>query len=141
MIQTPTAAHETPRAAYAKARSCAEIILERMKLTGYDLMRTQVELLGAGDIVLAPDEQRDDPSEVVLRIAVHDERREAVERFTRELAPLVTSGPPGIAGYTAAHTPVRPVYAYWPTLVPKELVATHAEVHSAKEWLASPNRR
>ena len=124
----------------AKARSCAEIILERMKLTGYDLMRTQVELLGARDIVLAPDEQRDDPREVVLRIAVHDERREAVERFTRELAPLVTSGPPGLAGYTTAHTPVRPVYAYWPTLVPKELVATQVMVRSAKDWMTSRDR-
>jgi hypothetical protein len=31
---------------------------------------------------------------------------------------------------------VRPVFAYWPTLVPKELVTASVEVKKADEWNA-----
>jgi hypothetical protein len=58
----------------------------------------------------------------VLRITVRDSRRDAVERFTRELAPLVTSGPPGITGYTTGRPSVREVFAYWPALIAKYAV-------------------
>jgi hypothetical protein len=74
--------------------------------------------------------------EVVLRVAVHDVRREAVERFTREFAPLITSGPPGLAGYAAGRPQVRPVYAYWPTLVPKKHVIPRVRVQDASQWIS-----
>ena len=69
-----------------------------------------------------------------LRLAVHDPRREAIEYFTKQFAPLITSGPAGLAGYAAGRPQVRPVFAYWPTLVPKTLVPSHVEVRSAQEW-------
>ena len=62
------------------------------------------------------------PPEVLLRITVRDPRREAVERFTKELAPLVTSGPPGVTGYTTGRPQVREVFAYWPALIAKGAV-------------------
>ena len=65
---------------------------------------------------------RTNPPEVVLRVSVHDSRRSAVERFTKEFAPLVTSGPPGVTGYTTGRPPVREVFAYWPALVAKSVV-------------------
>jgi hypothetical protein len=67
-----------------------------------------------------------DAPEVVLRVTVRDDRRAVVERFTRELAPLVTSGPPGVTGYTTGRPAVREVFAYWPALVPRG--AVRAEV-------------
>jgi len=124
----------------AKAKACAEMVLARMKAAGFDLARTHVECLGAGEAVPLTSGQSAPAREVVLRIAVHDPRRAAVERFTREFAPLVTSGPPGLAGYTSARTSARPVYAYWPALVPKELVSPAVEVRPARQWLAAPRR-
>ena len=62
------------------------------------------------------------PFEVVLRVTVRDPNRAAVERFCREFAPLVTSGPPGIAGYATGRPTPRPAFGYWPALVPRELV-------------------
>jgi hypothetical protein len=73
---------------------------------------------------------------VVLRVTAHDPRREAVECFARQFAPLITSGPAGLAGYAAGRPQVRPVFAYWPTLVPKSLVTPQVETRSAQEWLA-----
>jgi hypothetical protein len=66
--------------------------------------------------------------EVVLRVTVHDSRRYVVERFTKELAPLVTSGPPGVTGYTTGRPPVREVFAYWPALIDKRVVTPRVEV-------------
>jgi hypothetical protein len=73
-----------------------------------------------------------DPTEVVLRVAVHDPRREAVERFSRELAPLVTSGPPGVTGYTTGRPPVREVFAYWPALIARAAITPTVEIVASR---------
>jgi hypothetical protein len=115
-----------------RARHCAEMVFARLREAGWTFEETLVECLGAGDGM--PGAASADPPEVVLRISVRDLRRPAVERFGRELAPLVTSGPAGIAGYVSARGPVRPVFAYWPTLVPRDLVQPTVEVRTAADW-------
>ena len=45
-----------------------------------------------------------------------------MDRFTKEFAPLVTSGPPGVTGYTTGRDPVREVFAYWTALIAKDAV-------------------
>jgi hypothetical protein len=119
----------------ALAETSTSIIAARLKMAGCAPERVLVEKLGAGEGV--PLGHVGLPSqEVMLRITVHDSRREVVERFTREFAPLITSGPAGLAGYAAGRSSVRPVYSYWPTLVPKSLVHAASEVRPAKEWLS-----
>ncbi len=54
--------------------------------------------------------------------------RKAVDRFTRELIPLVLSGPPTGTGFGDGRPPVREVVAYWPALIPRELIQTSVEV-------------
>ncbi len=113
---------------------CGEMILRRVERTGFTLEHTLIECLGAGDAATrgippstwtSPAAAGRPPSlEVVLRVSVHDSRREAVERFTKEFAPLITTGPPGLAGYATGRPQVRLVYAYWPTLIPKQLAPT-----------------
>ena len=135
-----------------KAQACGEMILRRVERAGFKLAHTLIECLGVGDGV--PQEpgvsgqesefrsQQFPPSafplppslEVVLRVSAQDPRREAVERFTKEFAPLITSGPPGIAGYAAGRPQIRSVFGYWPTLVPKKFVQARVEVLSAREW-------
>ncbi|HEY1379942.1 MAG TPA: acyclic terpene utilization AtuA family protein [Gemmataceae bacterium] len=127
----------------AKARWAGAMILDRLKRAGYEYAHSNVEALGAGDCVPGvvpgnkpqiPSTKSQDgtlgfgawdlgfPPEVVLRVAVRDPRRSALERFTKEFAPLVTSGPPGTTGYTTGRPPVREVFAYWPALVAKAAV-------------------
>lgn len=120
-----------------KAQACGEMILERVRAAGFELARTNIELMGVGAGVPGAWFWRkyQPPGELVLRVTVHDPRREAVERFTREIAPLITSGPAGLAGYATGRPQVRPVYSYWPTLVPKSLVQPKVEVRPVKEWL------
>jgi hypothetical protein len=75
--------------------------------------------------------------EVVLRVTVRDPNRAAVERFCREFAPLVTSGPSGIAGYATGRPAPRPAFGYWPALIPRNLVESRLEVRPAREWSRS----
>jgi hypothetical protein len=119
-----------------KAEKCGEIILQRCQLAGFELARSQIELLGYGGGVPGAWFWRkyQSPGELVLRVTAHDPRREAIECFSRQFAPLITSGPAGLAGYAAGRPQVRPVFAYWPTLVPKALVQPQVEVRTAREW-------
>jgi hypothetical protein len=121
-----------------KAEACGRIILERCKLSGYDLARTNIELLGFGGGMPGAWFWRkyQPPGELMLRVTAHDPRREAVECFARKFAPLITSGPAGLAGYAAGRPQVRPVFAYWPTLVPADLVEPFVDVAPAKKWLS-----
>ena len=40
-----------------------------------------------------------------------------VERFTREIAPLVLTGPPSVTGFAGGRPAVEEVVAYWPALI------------------------
>ena len=120
----------------SKARACGQIVLKRVEQAGFGLRRALIETLGAGDAVPGQHQAPADLREVMLRITVEDPRREAVERFSKEFAPLITSGPPGIAGYASGRPAVRPMFAYWPTLVPKSFVEPCVEVRAAKDWLS-----
>jgi hypothetical protein len=114
--------------AIAKARLAGQMILSRLERAGFAPDRSNIEVLGAGDVVpgvLAPAGQ---PPEVVLRVSVHDTHKTGVERFSKEFAPLVTSGPPGVSGYTTGRPPVREVFAYWPALIAKSAVTPEVRV-------------
>ena len=117
------------RDAVAKARRCGEIVLERVRQSGYDLERTHIECLGATDVAPGVLSLRDH-LEIVLRVTAADARRDAVERFTKEFAPLVTSGPQGVTGYATGRPKVRPVFGYWPCLIARDRVHVTAEVLS-----------
>jgi hypothetical protein len=102
-----------------KARLCGEILLERTRRAGFVLERSCVECLGSGDATLGILKPHHDLTECVLRVGVRDHRKEAVERFTKEVASLVTSGPQGVTGYTTGRPRVRPVFGFWPCLIRK----------------------
>ncbi|HEY2156710.1 MAG TPA: hypothetical protein VGH33_13850, partial [Isosphaeraceae bacterium] len=121
------------RGAVAKARAAGRLVLDRVKRGGFELADSLVEVLGAGDIVPGVVASEGAPFEVVLRVTVRDPRREAVERFCREIAPLVTSGQPGIAGYASGRPTARPAFGYWPALVPRERIRAATSIRSAAE--------
>lgn len=115
-----------PNAADKAYRSGA-ILLERLRQAGVWFAESRIEALGSGDCVPGVIATRCDPAEVVLRVAVRDPNRSSVERFTKEFAPLVTSGYPGTTGYTTGRPPVREVFAYWPALIAKNAVSPRLE--------------
>ena len=114
--------------AYEKAQLTAEIIWKRLKNSGVTFEDTSTEYLGLsschGEINALPSQI----NEVVLRLGVKDSDKNKVNRFGKELAPVITSGPPGITGFSGGRPKSQEIIAYWPALIPKELVHTSVDV-------------
>lgn len=128
------------RNAERKARAAGRLVLDRLKAAGVPLSDSLVEVLGANDVAPGVVPLVSPPFEVVLRVSVRDPSRQAVERFCREMAPLVTSGPPGMAGYASGRPSPRPAFGYWPTLIDGSLVRPKVETRMAREWAMGANR-
>lgn len=111
-----------------KAERSANIILDKMREAGKEPSRWLVECLGCGDVVPGVYQSSDAYGECILRIAIADKNQETVEYFTRLIAPLVTGGAPGTTGYTTGRPHVRPVFGFWPCLIPKKDVRPKVEV-------------
>ncbi|HWE02677.1 MAG TPA: acyclic terpene utilization AtuA family protein [Tepidisphaeraceae bacterium] len=118
------------RDAVAKGRRCGEIVRRRLAAAGMAPRRYHVECIGDGAVTGVGGKSSPELMETMLRISVGDERREVVEKFTREMAPLVTSGPPGTTGYAEGRPPVREVYGYWPTLIDRERAPMKVEMRT-----------
>jgi hypothetical protein len=112
-----------------KARLADRVLRERLDRLGLRFDEILTELVGASAThgVLAG-EPSSELAEVQLRIGVRGGDRAAVERFTRELAPLVLNGPPSVTGFAGGRPKVEEIVAYWPALVDKEVVRPQVEV-------------
>ena len=110
--------------AVKKARHAGEGLLARLRERGCTYRETLVECLGTGASVRGIVSRVSDTHliETVLRVSVAADTKEPVERFTREIAPLVTCGPQGVTGYALGRPKVLPIFGYWPTLIPKKSV-------------------
>ena len=114
--------------AYAKARLAERIVRERISQLGLEFEEVWAEVLGFNACHGPAALPVADVPEVQLRIGVRGADRKQVDRFTRELVPLVLSGPPTATGFGDGRPPVREVVAYWPALVPREVIQTRVEV-------------
>ena len=64
----------------------------------------------------------DDINEIVLRIGVRSHDYSSVERFGKEIAPLILTGPPSVTGFAGGRPKPSEVVAYWPALINKKFV-------------------
>lgn len=113
-----------------KAKLAADIVwkrLERAGVTFTDEERDQ-EIVGAGACLPGILPVPADPPEVVLRLGVKGNDPKKLERFGKELAPLITAGPPGVTGFAGGRPKVQEIVAYWPALLAREEVEGKIEV-------------
>ena len=110
-----------------KAQLADRILRERLDRLGLKFEHILSEFVGATATHgrLAGD-QRNAP-EVQLRFGVRGPDRAAVERFTREIAPLVLNGPPSVTGFAGGRPKVEEIVAYWPALIDKAVVKTRVD--------------
>jgi len=110
--------------AMEKAQLADRVLRERLDRLGLRFDQVLSEFVGATSThgPLAGDGQ--DAPEVQYRIGVRGGDRAAVERFTREIAPLVLNGPPSVTGFAGGRPKVEEIVAYWPALLDKRAVST-----------------
>jgi hypothetical protein len=121
------------RDARAKAEHCGELVLERVRDAGHNLRDSMIECLGTGAATSGILGSDGESNEVVLRVAVEADSREAVEHFSRELMPFVTAGPQGTTGYAEGRPRVHAVFRYWPCLIPRSAIAPRVETITSEE--------
>jgi hypothetical protein len=114
--------------AQAKAELADRVLRERLDRLGLRFEHILTELVGVNATHGPLAGEAHDPPEVQLRIGVRGDDRAAVERFTREIAPLVLNGPPSVTGFAGGRPKVEEIVAYWPALIDKTVVQTHVEV-------------
>jgi hypothetical protein len=115
--------------AQEKAQVADRVLRERLERLGmrFDKVLTEFVGVNATHGSLTP-RRSDDIPEVQLRVGVRSENRSAVERFTREIAPLVLNGPPSVTGFAGGRPKVEEIVAYWPALIDKRVVTPKVEV-------------
>jgi hypothetical protein len=114
--------------ALEKAQLADRVLRERLDRLGLKFDAVITEYVGASATHGPLAGASGDLPEVQLRIGVRGEHRASVERFTRELAPLVLNGPPSVTGFAGGRPKVEEIVAYWPALVDKTVVTPQVEV-------------
>jgi hypothetical protein len=114
--------------ALEKARAADRIVRERLRGLGLAFDEIYTEYFGVNACLGPAAPPNPDPPEVQLRIGVRGADKNAVDRFTRELIPLVLNGPPGATGFGEGRPVVREIVAYWSALVPRDEIVTRVEV-------------
>ncbi|TAM10558.1 MAG: DUF1446 domain-containing protein [Nevskiaceae bacterium] len=116
--------------AVERAQLCADIVFERLAMHGAPVAPENrfVEIFGTNvcykGIVPTPE----NPGEVLLRIGARGPDRKKLDILGREMAPLVTSGPPGLTGFAAGRARATEVFGYWPALMDKTKVSPRVTV-------------
>ncbi|MBM2845826.1 MAG: hypothetical protein HW407_1138 [Bacteroidetes bacterium] len=111
-----------------KAKAADQILRTRLADLGLKFDEIRSEFMGYnschGPLSVMPSEI----NEVVLRFGVRGHDHAAVERFGKELAPLILTGPPAVTGFAGGRPKPSEVIAYWPALMPKSAVKPVVEV-------------
>jgi hypothetical protein len=108
--------------ALEKAKKADEILKTRLKDLVLHFGEIRTEFLGYDSCFGPRAVDAGELNEVVLRVGVHSNDKSAVDRFSREIAPLILTGPPSVTGFAGGRPKPIEVVAYWPALIPKSVV-------------------
>lgn len=111
--------------ALKKAQKGAEILEERAKGLGLEFTEFNKEYIGYNGVSEKPIEHSantENLDEIQMRISVTGAKKEHLNRFGMEIAPLILTGPSGVTGFAGGRPKASEVVAYWPALLSKEAV-------------------
>ena len=119
--------------AVTKAKAADKILRKRLENLNLNFEEIRTEIVGYDSChgPLSKKINEDDINEVVLRIAVRSQDYKSVERFGKEIAPLILTGPPSVTGFAGGRPRPSDVVAYWPALIPKNLVEPKVKILEA----------
>lgn len=118
--------------AHEKAKVADKILRTRLDNLGlkFNVILTEFVGVNATHGHLSGEPSSDIP-EVQMRIGVRGHNKADIERFTKEIAPLILTGPPGVTGFAGGRPKVEEIMAYFPALIPKSLIETKVDIVEA----------
>ena len=108
--------------ALEKAQKADEVLRARLNDLRLDFEEVRTEFMGYNSCHGPLAQSQQESNEVVLRVGVRSQDYKAVERFGKELAPLILTGPPAVTGFAGGRPKPSEVISYWPALIPKSAV-------------------
>src|SRR6056297_514410 len=117
--------------AVKKAKAAGKILMKRAEKLGIKFRDTNIEFVGlnaCNEDVDALNQDLNELNEVQLRVSVHGDSREDLNRFGMEIAPLILTGPSGVTGFAGGRPKASEVVAYWPALLDKKAATPRVTV-------------
>ena len=116
--------------ALTKAKAADQILRRRMENLNLKFDEVRTEFVGYNSChgPLSVEIDEDKINEIMLRVAVRSNDFASIERFGKEIAPLILTGSPSVTGFAGGRPKPAEVVAYWPALIPKELVKPEVRI-------------
>ncbi len=116
--------------ALTKARAADKILRKRLENLDLKFDEIRTEFIGYDSChgPLAEQIDEDKINEIVFKVSVRSHDYDSVERFGKEIAPLILTGPPSVTGFAGGRPKPNEVVAYWPALIPKNFVQPIVEI-------------
>ena len=116
--------------AIEKAHIVSDMVFTRMKMLGADIPEDDrfLELFGSNVLYKGIVESPDQPHEILMRLGAKGMDADKLNVMSSEIAPVLTSGPPGITGFAAGRSRASEVVGYWPALINKDKIETTVKV-------------
>lgn len=106
--------------ALKKAKVAGDILKSRANSLNLNLTDFRCEYIGFNGCSEQPvDDQHGELNEIQLRVSALADNAEDLNRFAKEVAPLVLTGPSAVTGYAGGRPKASSVVAYWPALLSK----------------------
>lgn len=116
--------------ALKKAERAGEILKHRASKLGIEFDKYRVEMVGFNSCDEQPRERPAEYNEVQLRVSATSPSDADLNRFGREIAPLILTGPSGVTGFAGGRPKASEIVAYWPALLSKEAVEPRVSIFS-----------
>lgn len=117
--------------ALKKAKRAGEILQGRADALGIGYDDFRVEYVGVNGCSEQPitEELLDaEQEEVQMRVSLSGSSKEDLNRFGKEVAPLILTGPSGVTGFAGGRPKASGIVAYWPALLDKEAVSPRVRI-------------
>ena len=111
--------------ALKKAQKAGEILKGRADNIGLTFEEYRVEYVGVNgnnEEPITDEDYKEEHNEVQLRVSASGQSKDDLNRFGREMAPLILTGPSGVTGFAGGRPKASDIVAYWPALLDKEAV-------------------
>ena len=121
--------------ALKKAQKAGEILKNRadaLDLTFDEFRVEYVGLNGANETPITDKELAQEHDEIQMRVSVSGQSKDDLNRFGKEIAPLILTGPSGVTGFAGGRPKASGIVAYWPALLDKEAVEPRVRIFESK---------
>ena len=111
--------------ALAKAKKAGEVLQGRadaLELEYNDFRVEYVGVNGCSEQPITDNLLKEEYEEVQMRVSLSGSNKDDLNRFGKEVAPLILTGPSGVTGFAGGRPKASEIVAYWPALLDKEAV-------------------